>query len=492
MAGPRGARLLALLLAGLVLEAALVVGLLVPFNLHALPRPLQPGESLATILGEGWGGALHFVVPVLLAFATYTVGWLLLRRCAPRGALVVVLAGTVLFSLTLLPINPVGAQDVYHNIADARTYWVYGQNPTRIPPGHFADDPLARQVYTWSGFPSSYGPLWYQLSGAPLPFSGTGVRANVIGQKALTIIFLWGSTILAALVAEGLRPGAGAASALLLGWNPLLQFATAGNAHNDIVMVFFALAALYALVRRWWLAVLPLLTLAVATKQVWLLVVPIFLLWLWRRPDVPRRGLALSLVLSALVAVALYAPLLAGHGYAGLAHESSHVISSPGALLALGLQHGLGLSWNTATTAIKPLILPFFALGYLLLLRRAASAPDARALISCAFWVVFLYLLLAKWWYWPWYAEWVVALAAPLAGGPTAPVALATSLGAMLAYATYYWLGDSFALQNIATALAAFLPALLVLAALGFLAWLRPASEYSGYRSRDEQRPAAR
>ncbi|HEU5424601.1 MAG TPA: hypothetical protein VFU72_13730, partial [Nitrolancea sp.] len=201
------ARLPALLLAGVVLEAALAVGFLWPFSFARLPRPLRPGESLATILGGGWGGALRFVVPALLAFAAYAMAYWLISHSSFRGALAVVLAGTMLFSLTLLPINPVGAQDVYHNIADARTYWVYDQNPTGVPPAHFPNDPLARQVYTWANFPSSYGPLWYQLSGAPLPFTGTVVRANVIGQKALTILFLWGSTVLAALVAEGLRPG---------------------------------------------------------------------------------------------------------------------------------------------------------------------------------------------------------------------------------------------------------------------------------------------
>src|SRR5438105_15533269 len=102
------------------------------------------------------------------------------------------------------------------------------------------------------------------------------------------------------LTAARIRPGAALAAGVLVGWNPLLQFETAGNAHNDIVMVFFALLAVYAITRRWWLLVFPLLALSVAAKYVLILLGPLLLLWMWRRGDIPRRTILLSLGLGAL------------------------------------------------------------------------------------------------------------------------------------------------------------------------------------------------
>jgi hypothetical protein len=52
---------------------------------------------------------------------------------------------------------------------------------------------------------------------------------------------------------------------------------------------------------------------------------------------------------------------------------------------------------------------------------------------------IFLFLVTAKWWFWPWYLTWLVPLAAlaPRRGG--ALLATVFSMTAMLLYAAYYW-----------------------------------------------------
>jgi hypothetical protein len=300
-------RVLALALAGLILEIVLVYGLLWPLDHSVHPEVPIGYQPLATIFGTDRDGQRHFIVAVLAAYAAFGLAALAARRLAGRPATWLVIGGTVLFAATLIPTNPAGAQDVYHNIADARTLWVYGDNPGVTPPAAHPEDPLYPFIPDWQDTPSSYGPLWYALSGAPLPFAGDDLWANIVGQKVLTAAFLVVTTVLAMLIVGRMEPGAAPLAGVLVGWNPLLLFETAGAAHNDIVMAAFALGALYAAARRWWWAVFPLLALAVAVKYVMVVLAPVLLCWMLLRRDVPRWQLALSLVLGAATGIAIYA-----------------------------------------------------------------------------------------------------------------------------------------------------------------------------------------
>ena len=462
-------RLLALAGSGLLLELVLLLGFLRPLQIRRHPTVVPTEQPLVTVLGADLGGALRFAVPVLCAFAAFAAALWLARGVAGRAALSLVLGGTVLFSLTLLPTNPVGAHDVYHNVADARTLWVYGDNPTVVPPNAHPDDPFFPHVPAWQDYPSVYGPLWYVLSGAPLPLAGDRLWPNVLGQKALTALFLLGTTALAMLTAARLRPGTAVAAGVLVGWNPLLQFETAGNAHNDVVMVCFALAALYALTRRWWPAVFPLLALAVAVKHVLVLLGPVLLVWLLCRRDVPRRRVALSLALGAVVGAAVYAPFLAdADTLAGFRREADdfHITSSPGALLHTWLWMRLHLDLAQAATVMKVVLISPYLAAYVLLLRRIARNGDLTALVRTAFWALFLFLLVVKWWFWPWYLLWLAPVAALLPGSRPALLAVVFSATAMLMYVPYEWLlyEDRLLLHGAITATTFLLPALLALA----------------------------
>jgi hypothetical protein len=378
----------------------------------------------------------------------------------------VVLAGTALFSLTLLLINPVGAQDIYHDIADARTFWIYGQNPAVVPPIAHANDAFYGNVFAWVDSPSVYGPLWYQLSGVALPFAGAGLWANIIGQKLLTAMFLFGTTVLAILIVKRVRPGTEVAAGVMVGWNPLLQFDTAGNAHNDVVMIFFALACLYAVTRRWWIAVFPLLALSVASKHVLVLLAPVLLVWMLREKGIPRRSIALSILLGVALGAEIYAPYLAGGGvFASLHDESVRMISSTGAALAALLPQLWPLQQYAADNLVKVSLTVLFLLAYPVLLWRMLRNGGTTALLSTSFWAVFLFLVVAKWWFWPWYLLWLVPLGALLPLGLPALTAVVFSATAMLAYVPFYWqvsAGDSIRQQTTTAATAFVLPVLLV------------------------------
>jgi len=253
-------------LIALLLGLTYGLGFLLPLAYWKHPDIIPTDRPLADALGTDFASALRFILPVVIAFSLYGAAILLARGLRGWGIVAAVLGVGVLYAALFLPTNPVGAQDIYHNVFDARILWKYGDNPNAVPPSAFLNDPLFPAVVAWNEFASVYGPIWYTVSGLPFAVGGDDLRANVIGHKTLTAAFLLGTALLAALTAERIRRGTGVAAAIAVAWNPLMLFETAGNAHNDIVMVFFAMAAFYALVRRQWLWIFPLLALSVATK----------------------------------------------------------------------------------------------------------------------------------------------------------------------------------------------------------------------------------
>lgn len=460
----RPGRVLALAGTGLLLELALVSGLLLPLAAWRQPSVIATDKPLATAFGETLPGALRFAAAVVVAFAAFALAVAAARGLTGRAVMALVLTGTALFSFTLLPINPAGSHDIYHNVADARTLWRYHSNPLVLPPNAFPDDPFYHHVPAWQDFPSVYGPVWYAVSALAVPLAGDGLWANLLGQKLITVTFLLGTVTLAMLVAGRIRPGAAVTAGVLIGWNPLLLFETAGNAHNDIVMVCFALAALYAVTRRWWVAVFPLLALSVASKYVLVLLGPILLVWMLRRPDVPRRQIVLSLLLGALVGAAVYAPFFAGADMlAAFQRQSSFNTSSPGSLLHAVLMARFGLDEVEALQVVKRIVVPLYLAAYALLLVRIPAGPGLVTLVRSCFWAAFLLLGIATWWFWPWYLVILVPFGALLPGSRPALIGTLFAFTAMLMYLPYFWLLDGdWLLHHALTAATAFLPPVLL------------------------------
>lgn len=459
-------RLLALAGTALAIELVLVLGFLLPLSIARTPDVINTDRPLATVLGTDGAGALRYAVPVVCAFALFALAVHLARGLTGRACVVVVLLGAVVFAGTLVPTNPLGAHDIYHNVADARTVWRYHDNPTLLPPNAYPDDPFYPNVAAWRDFPSVYGPVWYVVSGAPLPFTGDGLWSNVIGQKVLTALFLVGTAALTMLAAGRIRPAAMIPAGILVGWNPLLLFETAGNAHNDVVMVFFAVAALYAVTRRWWYAVFPLLALSVAAKFFLILLGPVLLMWMLRRRDVPRRAILLSLGLGAVVGLAVYVPFYAGPDtLAAVQRQTGYTTSSPAALLEALLWGKLGMGLGSASTLMRAAVMPAFFVAYLLIVWRIPRDAGLVALVRACFWTVFLLLAIATWWFWPWYLLSLMPLAALLPGSRPALIGMVFSACAMLMYVPYFWLlfGDGVLLQAATAGTAFLLPVLIAL-----------------------------
>lgn len=463
---PGGWPLLMLVALGVAMDLVLALGWLRPLSFRREPGNRYAGAPMVPILGQYAGGALRFAAPAVALCLLWLAAVVLARHWRSTRDQSLLFAFSALFLLTLLPMNPAGTQDIYHNVADGRLFWRYHVNPTVIPPAAYGSDPFIRHVWGYAELPSAYGPLWYELDGLPTRFAGDGVIANLVAQKAFSAVFLLAAVALAALAARALAPERTALVIVLGGWSPLLLWESAGNGHNDSLMAFFLAAALLAAARRSLFWLLPLLTLSALVKYTTILLAPLALLWLLRRPERQYRRVAASAALSLLLAAAVYAPMWTGHDtLAALRHPGMTFILSPATLLHGALAGPLPEA-DAARAARLLTGLAFLGLFLLSLLR---TRGDARDLASRCFDVLFAYLLLASWWFWPWYLTWAAPVAA-LGRGWRRPAAyVACACGALLSY--LYWWPDPvwrstrwFAAYGALTAAVFLLPAVIWLA----------------------------
>ncbi len=428
--------LVALLVVAAAMEAALGV-FVKRLSLRQVPFVVPTPQPVASILGVTERGLTWFVVAlttlVLCHFAAYAIA---LRLKDPRYG-IAAFAVAVVLAATMIPVFPGGAHDVYHNIVDARTLWEYHQDPITTPPSAHPADPLVVQLAYWQDLTSSYGPVWYIVSGLPLPVTGDSMVRNVVGQKVLVTAFLLGTLWLVYLMVKRLRPTAATAAVVLFGWSPLVLWEVAGNAHNDIVMLFFAVAALYLVQRGRWQWAFPLLALAVAVKFIMLLLGPLLLAWLlFRKPRLDRRELLISVAAAGALLVLIYLPFIAAsHSLANADALKDRYISSPASLaIAFFMQY---TSLPKATNYARVLALSVYACGYLIVLLRCRGTFEN--LLKAAFWATFLTLVLPTWWFWPWYLIWLAPLAALASGSRRATLGMVFGSSALLVYPIYYW-----------------------------------------------------
>src|SRR6185295_7352884 len=119
--------------------------------------------------------------------------------------------------------------------------WIYGDNPLVVPPAetHY---PIG---LSWYDQPSPYGPGWSLLTlvVSPLLIWGDHDIAALIALKALSAVAFLGTAVVIYRLVARTSPGWELFAVLLFAWSPFVVLRTAGNGHNDMTMLFFALLA---------------------------------------------------------------------------------------------------------------------------------------------------------------------------------------------------------------------------------------------------------
>jgi hypothetical protein len=360
-------------------------------------------------------------------------------RVTGRDGARLALAGAALLGGVFVFAFPSGSLDIYHNIADARTLWLHGENPMRVPPIENTDSEIVRAVQAWRTTTSHYGPLTYVAYGPPVLVAGGGVAANLIAFKAYQALLLVLLTWLTGKAVAGLRPERQVQAMVIAGWNPYVLYEGVVNGHNDLLMAAVVIAGLWLTARRL-LAGPVVVALSGAAKYIGGLATPLAAFWLWRNGTPQQRrwlqiGAALAILGGLVVAAFLFGDLERLHNFATIGGSGLH---SPISVLAsvlesAGVEDDLFVARTIAWVAL--------AVAGLVCLLRLDRTP--ASLWRASFWLVFAAACLGPSIFWPWYLLWFVPLGAVLAGSREADLALAASATGLFTYAIFPWIDHS-------------------------------------------------
>ena len=304
-----------------------------------------------------------------------------------RRGLPVLAALVVAAAIQLVPLaGPLLlSQDLY-------AYWAYGRvaeahaaNPYSTPPARFPHDPAERSMApAWRRAGSVYGPVFTGASAGLAEATGASAEESALVYRLLAAVGMVALVGVAACAAA--RP---AFAAVFVGWNPLLALQFAGGGHNDVWTAVFLVGAL-ALAARGRVALSGgAWALAAGLKWTPVVLLPFELLARRRNARALLAGFVLAAAAIALGAVAAFGTAWLG-ALLPFAHRRA-AYAIPSRLERVGLPGWL---------ALAPLVV---ALPWLV--RSARRGRPRRALVTAL-------LLAASPWLLPWYAVWIVPLAA--------------------------------------------------------------------------------
>jgi len=341
------------------------------------------------------------------------------------------LSSAILAAISILA-YPLTAIDLFIYAIRTRGWALYNLNPLATAPEElYAGDPWLGLAGEWIDAPSPYGPVWEWLSLAAFQISGGNFLPHLLVLKIVAALFYLGCVWLVYRTLRQLQPRWTIAGTLAFAWSPLILLESVQNGHNDIVMAFFLLAAVWIfeqLTRAeansvWWLKLLLLclfLVLSILVKFVTVMVVPFFLLALAATQTTWLRRSGIMGLSGMIIAVLAIVPMLSfwpGMDEWAVLKAGSEAGRSLLALLILGFKDSLGLS--LAFDSAQYLIFALFGLIYLYFLGqtlvkvRHPLPPDAVATLPIlpSFYVLFWYVLLAAPVFHAWYLLWFLPLA---------------------------------------------------------------------------------
>jgi len=361
-----------------------------------------PGWLAGPLSGLGSGLSRDGFQTLMLVMCACYVLVLLSARALPLPAIG---ATIVLVHVVVVLGPPLISQDVFGYIAYARMGALHGLNPYTHVPAEAPGDP----AFGFVGWPfkhSPYGPLFTLASYATAPL---GVAGALWAFKAATAAASLGAVALIGRTAARLgRPPRWTVA--FVGLNPVLLVLAVGGAHNDTLLMLLLAAAMAASVtaaaaRRGSLArAAGALVAGVGVKVSAGVVLPFLAL---SPPQWRER-------LRALAAIAAWLALLAAIALAGFGSGAFGFLSALGDQQQLVATHSIpaetarlvGLSGTPGWW--RHLFLVAFAAVLAYAAWRCARGADWRA---AAGWST-LALLLATAWLLPWYAIWLLPLAA--------------------------------------------------------------------------------
>ncbi len=403
-------------------------------RLFSLDIQIVRTSGIHRVFTSGVSDATDTFTLIALGTAGYLGALWALRR-GFKDSFPAAIAACVLAGAAFLPSMPMTSPDAVHLAADVRTFWLYHRYPTHVENAPAkVDDPVTQQVVVFPNSPSGYGPLSYAIGGAALPFTGDGLRGNVLGVKIVAGAFLVLTAYLAGLLARRLGQNAALATAMV-GLNPLMLWEFPGDGHNDSIMVAFGVLALLFLVQRNWASRGDGIGAAVASvfsKFALVIAAPVIAAaWF------PRLRLAMA-ALIAVAGVALV--VLVGSGwrpdFSATGPATAIAKTTPWGVIANVTDAGPDGKDRLITAALAS----FMAILALIVWRHPLEKPqDIVAAIGLLLW---LFLFVSSPGLLPWYQLWYFPFAVLSGRRWLVVTALVFSVGGFLPILALNWSGD--------------------------------------------------
>lgn len=340
-----------------------------------------------------------------VALALYCAVLATASRLSRRAVAACIVAGVTLFALA----PPLLSQDAFSYIAYARLDVVHGLDPYTHSPSDIPQD----AVYPFAGskdFTSVYGPLFtvatFLLAKTSVPFAFWTLKAIAALATLGIVALVWWC---AERLGRDPRP-----AAVAVGLNPLVLVHVVGGAHNDALTVLLWMAGVAALVAARpareaaagaWTAA------ATAVKASAGLVALFMLTGARRRWTLVAGGAAAAAAIVLVSVIAFGGDALESLGVLSDNQDRTSRWSIP-QRTADALAAVTGGSAGSIVEYTRALLGVLFAAALALLLRAAwRRRADLAGWLAPAGWAT-LALLVASAWLVPWYAIWLMPLAA--------------------------------------------------------------------------------
>ncbi len=351
------------------------------------------GPLRGLLPGMTYGEALLWQLSWLMIamYALYVLAFTSAHRVHARwtiGALLIV-------HLAFFLAPPLQYTDVFNYINYGRMGVLHHLNPYTTVPVLEPHNDAAFTLSNWHWLLSPYGPLFTLFTYALVPL---GVAASFWAIKLALALASLGTLTLVWRCA-GLLGRSRRGAVAFVGLNPIFLVWGLGADHNDTLMLFFVVLAVYLYLRSpaaprasgAWLMV------AVFIKASAALLVPVFLAAGNRRGFI--RGALVAAIVGGLVSLIFFGPHVPGLG------TQSKLVTGIGIPNLIGMALGQGGETATLHTIIDVLLVLVLGACTLAVLRGRMHWLTAGAIVLGA-------LTVSLSWAVPWYLEWVLPFAA--------------------------------------------------------------------------------
>lgn len=194
--------------------------------------------------------------------------------------------------------------DLFNYIFDAKIVTYYHQNPYEHKALDYQGDPMLNFM-RWTHRTYPYGPTWLLLT-VPLSFVGSQVfLVTAILFKVLVATSYLGTAYFIGRIAKKIYPKEELLATVFFALNPLVIIESLVSAHNDIVMILFALWSIYLLISRKFVRSIFIFIISVGVKFASLLLLPGYVIYFLFHNSNNVRKVIHTMLLCMIIAVLL-------------------------------------------------------------------------------------------------------------------------------------------------------------------------------------------